>query len=127
LKWEDVPTTTTVYNWSVNTSYEAPTWSWTSYTYPNGRIGGDYPAFLHCSGLWTWRRLPTRNELATLVDYSRTTVSGKYYRNIWMVDGTYLASTLYNNTNPRSVNFSTALINGLTNKTTTAYVICIKD
>jgi hypothetical protein len=27
LKWEDVPTTTTVYNWSVNTSYEAPTWS----------------------------------------------------------------------------------------------------
>ncbi|MDR1987798.1 MAG: hypothetical protein LBQ24_03405 [Candidatus Peribacteria bacterium] len=44
-----------------------------------------------------------------------------------MVNATYLASTLYNNTNPRSVDFSTALINGLSNKTTTAYVICVND
>jgi hypothetical protein len=66
LYWEASPSTSS-FRWGNDSSPE-PTWNGSSYDY--GTLTADnYPAFEHCVNLWSGWRLPTINELLTLLSY----------------------------------------------------------
>ena len=60
-------------------NYPEPTWNWKWYTYPEWRTEDDYPAFKHCTKLWAGWRLPTKNELATTINYRTKNTTASWW------------------------------------------------
>jgi len=121
--------------WATNNTYAKPTWNDTTkiYSYPNGKA--NYPAFVYCEDLTIddkddWR-LPTRNELMTLIDeiggsgstcisligFGFSNCQDNYY---WTQDE-YKSSTSY----VWLVYFSSGL-DGTRAKTDYRYVVCVR-
>ena len=123
--------------WSTVNTYVEPIWDNINknYTYPIGRVKSDYPAFSYCEdlslgGQTDWR-LPSRNELHTLIDQvgtfgtTCTTLTGFGFLNCqdnyYWADREYKPST----TNALVVIFGSG-VSGIGSKTNTYYAVCVR-
>jgi len=61
------------YEWATSTNAVEPTWKWTEYDIDvwTDPANSAYPAFAYCRSLWALWRLPTKDELETLVDTTK--------------------------------------------------------
>lgn len=113
-----------------NGDYSEPIWNWNDYIFDSWKTINDYPAFKYCRDKWSKWRLPTRNELLSILNYkwkndnwaySNLPLMDKYYyltstkntfsQNTYFIIGFNLASTSYQ---PKTNNINN-------------YVVCIHD
>ena len=124
-KWQAKPTWTA--QWATNGSYTEPKWNEIEKKYDYAslwRTEEDYPAFKHCTDLWSWWRLPTKIELESLIDKDVTT--GARANHPWIAPFYYWSSTLRTTTTAWYVMF----INGTTNnssKINPSFIVCIHE
>jgi hypothetical protein len=134
LHWEANPSTGTFY-WSGNNSYREPTWDGSNYTYPSWRVVGDYPAFKRCVDFWGEWRLPTIEELYTLVSYTGKNGNNAYtlHPNISNNTQGYWTANEYPTTTTYAlyVSFATGVTASTTKNSSTTnnlrLVVCVHD
>ena len=124
--------TTNKKSWAKNESLLAPTWNMEKYDFPTWNID-DYPAFKYCMDQWKWWRLPTKNELITLVSYN-TKINWIYSKHPYLINSDYWSSDVFDSDRSKAwhVNFNFIDTYYKTNipfhsKTDEYNVLCIHD
>jgi hypothetical protein len=116
--------------WTVN-----PSWSSSSRSSPNYWRNfniTNYPAFVACADLWTWRRLPTQTELNWAATWSAWTgwaYACKSTLGLQESSG-YWSSTEYNNSNGEArlvLMYNNGSVSLYEKHTTSLYVVCLHD
>ena len=126
--WQANPIWTGV--WARNVSYPEPEWDSVEKKYIYKLwTKREYPAFQACEKLGNWWRLPTKNELATLIDYSNVKTSWPYSIHPSITSNTYWSSTntdINSKVEAWNVQFEYGFINYL-NKWDSYSILCIND
>ena len=91
LKWANC-------SWANCSSFGSPVWNNTrqNYDYPLGKTEDDYPLFKNCANLWWWWKVPTKNDLLTILTNPGIN-SGRVVDGHWHYwESSYLNSIYYN-------------------------------